>query len=105
MEHFERINREDAVPLHEKLAFIEMQQDAEPELSEIASDPLLREELEKGMERLTERQQKVIRQRFWEGKTREEIGKHFNVTREVIRTLEAEALRKLRNPRVTKRLE
>ncbi|MCR4660865.1 MAG: RNA polymerase sigma factor RpoD [Clostridia bacterium] len=37
-------------------------------------------------------------------KTLEEVGKQFNVTRERIRQIEAKALRKLRNPKYTKRI-
>lgn len=51
------------------------------------------------LETLTEREQKVIRLRFQSGLTYEQAGKHFNVTRERIRQVEAKAIRKLRHPR------
>lgn len=51
------------------------------------------------LDALTEREQKVIRLRFQSGLTYEQAGKHFNVTRERIRQVEAKAIRKLRHPR------
>ncbi len=51
---------------------------------------------------LTDREEKVIRLRFGIGEstdhTLEEVGQHFDVTRERIRQIEAKALRKLRHP-------
>ena len=57
---------------------------------------------------LTEKEQEVIKRRFsLTGQTRqtlEKIGKHFNVTRERIRQIEAKALRKLRHPTRSRKL-
>ena len=47
---------------------------------------------------LTPREERVIRERFLNNKTLEEIGQTFSVTREVIRKIEAKALRKLKHP-------
>ena len=73
-----------------------------PVPAEEAAYTLLQEQLEKVMETLTEREQKVIRLRYGLGsgrpRTLEEVGKEFNVTRERIRQIEAKALRKLRHP-------
>ena len=80
-----------------------------PVPAEAASATILREELLKVLETLTEREQKVLRLRFGldDGRTRtlEEVGKEFNVTRERIRQIEAKALRKLRHPSRSKKLK
>ena len=66
-----------------------------------AAHTLLREQLEKVMDTLSEREQKVLALRFGleDGKphTLEEVGREFQVTRERIRQIEAKALRKLRH--------
>jgi RNA polymerase primary sigma factor len=58
---------------------------------------------------LTPREEKVLRMRFGIGVTSdhtlEEVGQHFEVTRERIRQIEAKALRKLRHPSRSKRLK
>lgn len=73
-----------------------------------ASYTMLKEELNKVLKTLTEREAKVLRLRFGldDGKARtlEEVGKQFNVTRERIRQIEAKALRKLRNPAKSNKL-
>ena len=69
---------------------------------------LLREQLEKVMDTLSEREQKVLALRFGleDGKphTLEEVGREFQVTRERIRQIEAKALRKLRHPTRSRKL-
>ena len=58
---------------------------------------------------LTPREEKVLRLRFGIGEstdhTLEEVGKDFEVTRERVRQIEAQALRKLRHPSRRKRLQ
>ncbi|MCR5332074.1 MAG: sigma-70 family RNA polymerase sigma factor, partial [Lachnospiraceae bacterium] len=80
-----------------------------PVPAEAASATILREELLKVLQTLTDREQKVLRLRFGldDGRTRtlEEVGKEFNVTRERIRQIEAKALRKLRHPSRSKKLK
>jgi RNA polymerase primary sigma factor len=76
--------------------------------AEAASTQLLRESVEDVLESLTERERKVLRLRFGlddgRGRTLEEVGKEFNVTRERIRQIEAKALRKLRHPSRSRKL-
>ncbi len=74
-----------------------------------AAYSMLKEELEKALESLTDRERQVIKLRFGledgRARTLEEVGKEFNVTRERIRQIEAKALRKLRHPTRSKRLK
>lgn len=69
---------------------------------EAAAYAVLRDQISKLLDTLTERERRVLILRFGlkDGKTRtlEEVGKEFNVTRERIRQIEAKALRKLRHP-------
>lgn len=67
-----------------------------------ATFTLLREQLRSVLGTLTVREQEVLRLRFGlddgKGRTLEEVGREFNVTRERIRQIESKALRKLRHP-------
>jgi RNA polymerase primary sigma factor len=67
-----------------------------------ASKQLLKEQLHEILESLSERERKVLEMRFGlndgQGRTLEEVGSEFGVTRERIRQIEAKALRKLRHP-------
>lgn len=76
--------------------------------SDYASTQILKEELDRAMNDLTEREEKVLRLRYGIGdgrpRTLEEVGKEFGVTRERIRQIEAKALRKLRKPARARRL-
>ena len=80
-----------------------------PVPAEAAAATLLREQLDDELATLTEREQKVLRLRFGldDGKARtlEEVGKEFQVTRERIRQIEAKAIRKLRQPSRSKKLQ
>ena len=68
----------------------------------------LGEQLEKLLATLTPREETVLRMRFGVGRatdhTLEEVGRDFSVTRERIRQIEAQALRKLRAPSRSKRI-
>ena len=79
-----------------------------PAPAEVASNAMMREQLQEVLHTLTPREEKVIRLRFGleEGQahTLEEVGKEFNVTRERIRQIEAKALRKIRHPGRSKKL-
>lgn len=79
--------------------FIEDQDAIAPD--DAASYILLKEQIEDVFSCLTDREQQVLVVRFGlkDGKPRtlEEVGQHFNVTRERIRQIEGKALTKLRN--------
>jgi len=76
--------------------------------SEAASNILLREQIDDVLGKLTPRERDVIRMRFGlddgSPRTLEEVGRHFKVTRERIRQIEAKALKKLRHPSKSRRL-
>ncbi|MBP5246106.1 MAG: RNA polymerase sigma factor RpoD [Clostridia bacterium] len=80
-----------------------------PSPSDVASQTMLKEELNEVLKTLSDREARVLSLRFGleDGRTRtlEEVGKEFNVTRERIRQIEAKALRKLRHPSRSKRLK
>ncbi len=67
-----------------------------------ASKQLLKEQLDEILGSLSVRERKVLEMRFGledgQGRTLEEVGSEFGVTRERIRQIEAKALRKLRHP-------
>jgi RNA polymerase primary sigma factor len=70
---------------------------------------MLKEELSQAMESLTERERNILILRFGldDGmpRTLEEVGTVFKVTRERIRQIEAKALKKLRHPSRSRRLQ
>ncbi len=80
--------------------FIEDKNTATPQDSAILGD--LIENLNKVLNTLTPREEKIVRMRFGIGEkhdhTLEEVGKVFDVTRERIRQIETKALKKLRHP-------
>jgi RNA polymerase primary sigma factor len=76
--------------------------------SDATTKVVLREKIEEALDQLTIRERDVVRMRFGldDGypHTLEEVGKHFRVTRERIRQIEAKALKKLRHPSRNSRL-
>jgi len=76
--------------------------------SEATNKNILREKIEEALDLLTARERDVLKMRFGldDGypHTLEEVGKHFRVTRERIRQIEAKALKKLRHPSRNSRL-
>ena len=70
---------------------------------------MLKEELEQAMDSLTDREKNILTLRFGledgSPKTLEEVGTIFKVTRERIRQIEAKALKKLRRPSRSRRLQ
>ncbi len=76
---------------------------------EATAAEMMREQLSKALDNLSVRERQVLELRFglMDGKvhTLEEVGVYFDVTRERIRQIEATALRKLRSPNVSYKLE
>mgnify|MGYP001201647768 CR=1 FL=1 len=76
--------------------------------SEAASYALLKEQVHDVLDTLSEREARVLQLRFGledgRGRTLEEVGRDFGVTRERIRQIEAKALRKLRHPSRSRKL-
>lgn len=73
-----------------------------------ASRQLLKEQIRSALGVLSEREREVLEMRFGlldgQDHTLEEVGRHFGVTRERIRQIEAKALRKLRHPTRSRQL-
>ena len=69
---------------------------------EVAAVSLLPDEIGRLLSPLDEREREILRLRFGldrgEPRTLEEVGEHFNLTRERIRQIEARAMSKLRHP-------
>jgi RNA polymerase primary sigma factor len=80
-----------------------------PAPADAANRQLLREQVEDVLNTLSDREREVLNMRYGleDGRTRtlEEVGRHFGVTRERIRQIEAKALRKLRHPSRAKMLK
>ena len=79
-----------------------------PAPADAATFQLLREQVEEVLDTLSERERRVLQLRFGledgRGRTLEEVGRDFGVTRERIRQIEAKALRRLRHPSRSKKL-
>jgi RNA polymerase primary sigma factor len=75
---------------------------------EAAARQMLREQVQRALTSLSEREREVLELRFGlkDGKdhTLEEVSRYFDVTRERIRQIEAKALRKLRHPSRSRQL-
>jgi RNA polymerase primary sigma factor len=73
-----------------------------------ANRQLLKDHIKLSLGVLSEREREVLEMRFGlvdgQDHTLEEVGKHFSVTRERIRQIEAKALRKLRHPTRSRQL-
>ncbi|MBI4853708.1 MAG: RNA polymerase sigma factor RpoD [Acidobacteria bacterium] len=89
-------------------SFIEDQSSLNP--AEMVVGKSLREATMEVLNTLTPREAQILKMRFGldaEGheRTLEEVGRHFSVTRERIRQIEAKALRKLRHPSRSRKLK
>jgi RNA polymerase primary sigma factor len=81
--------------------FIDMLKDTDAVVPEEAAETaLLREEVRDALEELTEREREVVNLRYGlhggKAHTLQELGQHFKVSRERVRQIEGQALRKLR---------
>jgi RNA polymerase primary sigma factor len=85
-----------------------IEDDKVPGPVDAASKQLLKEQIKSALGVLSEREREVLEMRFGlvdgQDHTLEEVGKHFGVTRERIRQIEAKALRKLRHPTRSRQL-
>jgi RNA polymerase primary sigma factor len=86
--------------------FLEDQKALAP--ADAASQQMLKEQMERVLGQLSDRERQVLELRFGledgRARTLEEVGKAFGVTRERIRQIEAKALRKLRHPTKSRQL-
>jgi RNA polymerase primary sigma factor len=84
-------------------------EDESHDLEELAAKGVLRDAIDEVLDTLSEREAGIIRLRFGlsgrRPQTLEEVGGHFGLTRERIRQIEIEALRKLRMPTITKKIK
>jgi RNA polymerase primary sigma factor len=75
---------------------------------DLASQQLLKSQISDSLQRLTDRERRIIQLRYGleDGRYRtlEEVGREFGITRERIRQIEAKALRKLRRPSYSRKL-
>lgn len=77
--------------------------------SELADRVLLAQEVQRVLERLSDRERQILVLRYGlggrDGQTLDEVGRHFGVTRERVRQIEQKALRKLRHPSASRYLQ
>ena len=85
-----------------------LQDDEMPTPAEFASQQLLRHDLSEALDHLNDRERRIIDLRYGlvdgQRRTLEEVGKALGMTRERARQIEAEALRRLRQPDIGQHL-
>ncbi|HEY8602196.1 MAG TPA: RNA polymerase sigma factor RpoD [Thermomicrobiales bacterium] len=85
-----------------------IEDEAMPAPLDLASQLLLKSQISDALERLNDRERRIIQLRYGleDGRYRtlEEVGREFGITRERIRQIEAKALRKLRHPSYSRKL-
>lgn len=74
------------------------------ELEAPESEPIIDGELDEILKELNDQEQRVIRQRFWDNLTQEAIGKNESVSTSRIGHIEKKALRKMKLPRIVRKL-
>ncbi len=88
--------------------FIEDKKSISP--TDVVMNDDLNKQIDEVLEQLNEREQAVIRMRFGllsdkSDRTLEEIGRELNVTRERVRQIESSAIKKLKHPKVGRKLK
>jgi len=106
----ETVSLESPIGEDQNASLVDIIQDHRAEMPDIAAAfTTFKEELDKVLSTLSEREEKVIRLRFGladgHPRTLEEVGNVFNVTRERVRQIEAKALRKLRHIKRSSKLK
>lgn len=81
------------------------EEDVEESVLNCIQEEQLRQDLWSLVDSLGERQSDVIRKRFQDNMTLEAIGNEYGISRDAIRQVESKALRELRKPRNSKRLQ
>ena len=86
-----------------------VEDESSPAPAEVATQQLLKEQIDRALDELTPREKRVLQLRFGlkddYPRTLDEVGKEFSLTRERIRQIEAKALRKLRQPAISRKLK
>jgi RNA polymerase sigma-32 factor len=88
--------------LNQDISFLDLLPDRSPDQEELLGDReedgVLRDEVDEALENLSEREQFIIRHRIMadEPMTLQELGDTFRISRERVRQVESEALRKLK---------
>ena len=88
--------------------FVEDKSSVSPIEQILKSD--LKEQIDDILEQLNDRERTVIRMRFGllddeSDRTLEEIGKELNITRERVRQIESSAIKKLKHPKIGRKLK
>ena len=84
---------------YKKEPFEALTDDVAIEMDEVLYNDELKKALTLVLATLTAREERIIRERFFNGKTLEEVGCAQSVTRDRIRQIQNKALRKLKHPK------
>ena len=93
------------IPMDRMLDHPEMLQIAAPEEYSGVSQRCIDETIDEVIGELSENQQIVLRERFWNRKSLEEVGEMLGTGREGVRQIELKSLRLLRHPSKIKKLK